>query len=191
MNKNSQLLEITATELVEEIGLLDILKKYGEPRFIGSYRYGVMTSEDVDVHVLNKDITKSMALNLLNEIADINIITSIKITDFVTWRKFLAKNPENLPQLGYFVGARFAYQNTLWRVDISLIKEEQEETYEYEKFFDKANKKTKERVIEFKKRIKTERLPYFSKDIYRAFMEESAANYQELLKYLEGNHVKS
>ncbi|OHA19700.1 MAG: hypothetical protein A3C08_00505 [Candidatus Taylorbacteria bacterium RIFCSPHIGHO2_02_FULL_47_18] len=64
LGKESERYKKNADALITESGILDILKKYGTPVFVGSYAANLMMSADIDIHILRekpykKELNKS------------------------------------------------------------------------------------------------------------------------------------
>lgn len=185
----SKKLQKEADNILREYRFLEILENFGKVKVIGAYKYGVMTKPDIDIHIINKNADRGMALELIQELMSKEIFATLKFSDFTNYNKELANDLKRLPPLSYFMGFRGWFNGEFWRLDISFLKDVQEETNEYERYFNNIDEETRNKIIEYKVKVKENKnIECFSKDIYRAFMEGKADNYNDLLCYLKNNN---
>lgn len=114
-------LQHEASDLLREIGLDDILCKYGRIDYGGSYVYGTMVDRDIDIAVV---VASQSAINagqrslLLQDLEKLPYCTEVKVTD----RKGTPK--EGRP-LGIWFNPRLDYLGNRWNIDIWLVTEDE------------------------------------------------------------------
>ena len=118
-----------ADALIAESGILDILKKYGEPIFVGSYAANLMMNCDIDIHVLReKPFSKEETLEVLTDFFRRERFNSYYIGDW---------NGTNIyPEFpdGYYIGLKIMFEGEKWKIDVWLMSKSEQERIEQEQF---------------------------------------------------------
>lgn len=117
-----------ARELLASSGLLSLLRQHGHVEFVGSYRLGLMTHGDIDMHITrSKMFTKAEVLKILMAIAAKTFFTSYFFGD---WYKS-GKNP-NFPR-GYYIGLKKMYRGCKWKIDLWFMSEAEQQRRDQER----------------------------------------------------------
>ena len=104
-----------ATNLLQKSGIENILKKFGNVIFSGSYASDLMMSGDIDIYVVNKTFSKKRVLEIFN-----------KLTNFCPFEGYLFfdwkrnKHPD-FPS-AYYIGLKKKISKTKWKIDIWFLK---------------------------------------------------------------------
>lgn len=112
----NKVLQDEATGLLDETKLLDTLSTIGRVELGGSYVYGTMVLEDVDIAVIvdEKDITYDFRKRTMNLLLDIEGLDGIAMTD-------RAHFPRNQMPRGLYCGPLIWYNNRKWNIDIWFV----------------------------------------------------------------------
>lgn len=108
-----------ADQLLNESGLLNLLRQAGEIRMTGAYAYGVMLDPDIDIEVLVPDgRERSSAVALLHNLIDQNYWNGYLFYDH---REKRSPRPQHadVPR-AYYVGVKAPHGGYWWEVDVWL-----------------------------------------------------------------------
>ena len=170
-----------ADRFLYEMGLLDKLKEYGEPHIVGSYRIDLMTWNDLDIDVLNTD----MSLEKLYELSCFIIETFKPI-----W--YEAKQEKNEDgKTVWFHGFETMITGELWNIDLwffddeTILKSEQYCVDISNRI--RENPIYKEIIISIKETLIANQQygfgKYTSMDVYETVLEKNVKTIDEFYNY--------
>lgn len=112
----SRALQSVADHLLQESGLLDVLRQVGEVRLTGSYAYGVMLDHaDIDIEVtVPPGRERSCAITLLEKLIDQNYWNGYQFWDH---REKRSPRHPDVPW-AYYVQLKGAQGGHWWQVDV-------------------------------------------------------------------------
>lgn len=118
--KLNTLLQSEAKELLEQSNLLTQLQKLGKIELGGSYVYGTMVDEDIDLAVIvdSNKINHELIKRVMNILLDINDLDGIAMTDRFHY-------PRNQRPEGIWYGPLIWYKNRRWNIDIWLVTQDE------------------------------------------------------------------
>lgn len=167
-----------ADHILRDLGLLEELKKYGEPHPIGSYRMDMMAWNDLDIDIENS----AMSLERLYE-----------LTGFVlkTFRPFWYEAKEEITGEGrtvWFHGFEAMIDGERWNFDLWFF--DQETIDKAEAYCDgiaaKVSPLQKEQITAIKRELIERGIYHFERyrsiDVYKAVTELGVGTVEELLK---------
>src|SRR3989344_392307 len=165
LNNKSQELRNKADDILARSNLIDILNKYGKVEIVGSYKYGLMTKNDIDIYVINQNVGREIATKALNEIIQGNYFRGYL---FCNWRD--TKPPEWLPE-GYYIGLKYGgygnYTETKWKIDIWFLNKAVPNI----KGIDDLSQSQRETILHLKTERDAQKLDIMSYQIYKAVIE--------------------
>lgn len=164
-----------------EMGLLNKLKEYGEPHIIGSYRMDIMAWNDLDIDILNNQ----MSVDKLYELSHFIFKTFKPI-----W--YEAKQEANSDRKTvWFHGFETMITGTLWNIDIWFFDEET--ILKAEQYCDRISEKIKSNphfakiILTIKEKLIDNQQygygKYTSVDVYKAVLENNIKSIDEFLNY--------
>lgn len=108
-----------ATLLLEKT-LLPILEQYGKVSIGGSYSYKLLNYPDLDIDVVNEDISKDLFAKFSGELIKLDCTSKFKSADRVNYpHTHSAKRP-----FGYWISPDINFGDNVWKLDIWLQKPE-------------------------------------------------------------------
>lgn len=108
-----------ATLLLEKT-LLPILEQYGKVSIGGSYSYKLLNYPDLDIDVVNEDVSKDLFAKLSGEFIKLDCTSKFKSADRVNYPHI---HSEKRP-FGYWVSPDINFGDNVWKLDIWLQKPE-------------------------------------------------------------------
>lgn len=172
--------KVFADKLLYEYGLWDKLNNLGKAHIIGSYRMDMIVNNDLDIDVLNTEMSNKKLYELTKYIID---------TFNPVW--YEAKQEVNeAGKTVWFHGFETTILGELWNIDIWFFDEE---TIDKAKAYCdnicekiKNNIDKKEAIISIKKELINRKLYGFDKyrsvDVYSAVIDENVSTAYEFLK---------
>jgi len=115
--KEANDLHTEAKRIIEELGILSILKRISEPSVIGSAENGLMVWPDIDIQAYMDKLDINKVLDLLKGFALIPTIQKVQFSNFRELRRDHLKNKKRLPH-GYYIGLRSIQPSGEWKIDI-------------------------------------------------------------------------
>jgi hypothetical protein len=116
-----------ADELLSSTKLPQILEKYGQVRFVGSYAAKLMMHGDIDIHILrNKEFSKQETLDIFNDIVASTKFNSYYIGDW---------NDTNIHlefPYGYYVGLKTLIGDIKWKIDLWFVSTAEQDRFNRE-----------------------------------------------------------
>lgn len=166
-----------AINLLQKSGIENILKKFGNVIFSGSYASDLMMSGDIDIYVINKDFSKKKVLEIFNKLANFCLFDGYLFFD---WKR--NKHPD-FP-LAYYIGLKKKISKTKWKIDIWFLKPTELHKINY--FSLDADEISKEQKLSILK-LKDYRNKFFqnisSKLIYDMVLMHNVTTIQGFRKY--------
>lgn len=165
LKTESEAYKKNADALIAESGILDILKKYGTPVFVGSYAANLMMNGDIDIHVLREQpFNKEDTLMVLNDLFRHTQFNSYYLGD---WNGG-AIHPE-FPE-GYYLGLKKRFVGEKWKIDVWLVSTGEQEKLDRGCFniaTATITPEQREEILRLKKERKENNLKISGQEIYQ------------------------
>ncbi len=168
-----------ADVLLYGLGLLEELKRYGDPHIIGSYRMDVMSHNDLDIDVCNENMSMEKMYGLTGYILE---------RFSPSWYE-AKQEVDGQGKTVWFHGFEAVVNGELWNVDIWFF--DQEVVQKAEAFCDKVKGELdrepdkKAAVLSLKRDLMEKGLYTFehftSMDVYNAVLEQGIRTVDEFL----------
>ena len=174
-------LQKEAYEVLDRLGIITYLSRFGKPEIVGSLAHGLMTWPDIDI-ILRKQINEDDFWKTAAFLLAQRDFKTISIMDF---RKSV--NP-NTPKGLHICIKDFEWKGKGWKIDlwfIPPIDQSAENLNEWLKIAIKEQHKLP--ILKIKSEIFSHpkyRKEVFSIDIYRAVIEKGITDLEEFKKYL-------
>lgn len=110
-------LNTEATALLEQI-IYPILKEFGEVAVGGSYAYKLLSQPDIDVDIINPNLTKEMYVSLCSKLVSLQEVSKFQTADKVNYSQ-----TQGRPK-GYWISPTINFRNNVWKMDIWFQKPE-------------------------------------------------------------------
>lgn len=170
-----------ADRILNDSTLHEILKKYGEPKIVGSYSYNLMMNPDIDIHLYVKELSREKAVKLLNELIEQDYFDNYSLIDWV-------RNRDDRWSKGYYVGLKkiVSGHDKKWKIDIWQLVEDTPGSLEYQKLMkEKLNNKPRSLILELKE-LRNNKYPQLpSTIIYDSVLKEDIRNKEDFKNYLK------
>ncbi len=179
-NNLNILLQVEATEVLEKTKLLDSLSAIGIIELGGSYVYGTMVDEDIDIAVIvdEKGITYDFRNHIMDLLLAINGLDGIAMSDRFHF-------PRNGRPKGIWYGPIILHNDRRWNIDIWVVA--QDEPYSHHNL--ELHKKMLD-ITEDQRRIMldikysalhagTKEKGVTSSQIYQAVLDNNITTYKE------------
>ena len=159
-------------------GLLNELKKYGQPHIIGSYRMDMMAWNDLDIDIENS----AMSLDKLHQLTDW-IIKTFKPVWYEAKEEITAEG-----KTVWFHGFETNIMGELWNVDLWFFDKDTIEIAEKycDEIAEKASDSQKEQIVKIKQELIARKLYSFDKftsmDVYSTVINNGITNIEEFLE---------
>jgi hypothetical protein len=175
-------LQAEAQNILDKMGLISFLEKYGQPIIVGSVAVGLMTWRDIDIEVVVNKVSIEDLLEIAKFLIQNPNIRNIQLQD----NTGLRLNPQN-PN-GMYVGFKYKDEKD-WKGDIWLLSENQHTGKDDIEWLNtNMTPERKEAILMIKSQIASHpeyRKNIFSMDIYKAVIGKNVTTYGEFLGYLE------
>ena len=112
-------LHAEATKLLEEL-IYPILEDFGKMNVGGSYAYKLLNHPDIDIDVVNPELSKEMYAKLCAKLIEITSVSRFKTTDRVN---FPHAHGDQRPT-GYWIAPDIVFGDNVWNLDIWFQKPE-------------------------------------------------------------------
>jgi hypothetical protein len=168
-----------ADQVMQAVGLYDILQPYGRVVFTGSYLLQVMVYPDIDLYIPKVSIAQLFQIG--GQIAACEMVYEV-----VFQRPRVAELPGGLylkPRIQYGDWGR-PWKIDIWSVDDALIEQNM---VVMRHFQERMTPELREQIVRYKASILTERHrtpPFSGYHIYRAFIDEGLSDHDEVTQYL-------
>lgn len=112
--KRADELQKEANGIIDDLGILEVLKEISEPSVVGSAKNGLMVCPDIDIKTYMKELDIYKVLDFLKELA---LLPTIQKAQFIDWKDV---RRDHLPEKrsiskGYYVGLRSVDQTRKWK----------------------------------------------------------------------------
>lgn len=182
LTEQSDKFKSLADELLASSKLPQILEKYGQVRFVGSYAAGLMMHGDIDIHILrDKEFSKQETLDIFNEIVASTKFNSYYIGDW---------NDNNIhPELpyGYYIGLKTRNGDTKWKIDIWFLDVAEQERFDKENMdVTKLTLSNEQRdtILTFKKYRQDNGIKISGQEIYEMVINKGVVGLDEFKQQL-------
>jgi len=184
-------LQREAKRILDELGLIKILKNISSPKLIGSASYGLMIAEDIDIHASVKNYNLNKILNLLPKLAVLPKIRKVQFINYREFRKDYRRDRVGFPH-GYYIGLYSMQPAGEWKIDVWFVKEDEVIKYDYSRL---NNLSSQERMIilRLKEHWSTKggyKDGAISIDFYQAVLDFGAKTDEDFRRYLETKDQK-
>jgi hypothetical protein len=112
-----------ANLLLRKSKLLDLLGAYGEVSVTGSYRLNLMTTADLDIHVVNPKTRKALVREVLDKLIEQNFFDGYHFHDWVSHIRSGRRVFGDNIQKGYYIALKTIFQGKRWKIDIWFLNE--------------------------------------------------------------------
>jgi len=175
-----------ANIILYDYGLLEILRKYGNPIVHGSYLLNLMTWRDLDIYLENDEINVEDFFNL-----GLGIATRLKPRRMSYRNESIGKTP-NLPKglyWGVYTALEFPdeWKINIWAMDSDQIRSQCEKLQDLKS---KISEKNRLIILMIKSHFCKHpeyRKTFFSGDIYKSVIEGNVKSVHEFSKWLGEN----
>jgi len=175
----SEVLKKEADLLLQKSNLLELLRDYGEVRFTGAYRLDLMFEGDIDIHVINPQITKESTVKVLNRLIEQGFFRAYFFGDWVKFRK--VKFPK-----GFYIGLKTVFNQRKWKIDIWFLKKDDPKEIKLMNFIEKnLDSKKRLTILKFKQIRSRKNIEISSPDIYKIVIEKGITNTKDFLKLVK------
>ena len=163
--------------ILYKVGLLDELKKYGQPHIIGSYRMDMMAWNDLDIDIENS----AMSIDKLYQLTQWIIKTFKPV-----WYEAKEEVTDDGKTV-WFHGFETNITGELWNVDLWFFDKDTIEAAEKycDEIAEKASYTQKKQIIEIKQELIAREMYSFDKfssmDVYSAVIDNGVTNIDEFL----------
>ena len=184
--QKSQEFKKQADEILKDSKLVEVLSKYGEIKFTGSYPLDVMMRPDLDVYAIAKENSREKMLEVVQGIFSSCYFDEIRFTNYLDFHK------DQDDHKGYYFQPLVKIGENRWKLDIWLMTEDRYRPYT-EHFLELLNKDSNPdekrlAIIKLKNHYR-EGQKYRSgingKMIYEAVLEHGINNVEDFEEYLK------
>lgn len=174
---NSKTLRTEATEIISELGLLEMLEPFGNAQLVGSVALDLVVKPDIDFHLLigNSDVV-SVAESIKDTLIAKGICSEIRLSDYLE---------RNSLKIGIDI---IRGQSTEWSIDIWVTSDSSTTGFEETmRIREKLNEENRKIILKLKRffHSKGQLQDGMSSIIYRAVLDEGISSLQEFQDYLE------
>ncbi|MBD3280946.1 hypothetical protein GF389_05505 [Candidatus Dojkabacteria bacterium] len=176
-------LQKEALELVNKIGLREILEPYGQFELTGSTDYGLMTWKDIDANLLTaKTPTDEDYWSIVNKLFTLKGTKLLLLADNRD-QSTEANRPKSM-----YVGIKYLSDGNEWRFDVRLLARKDVTTDEVKELIhENIDESTRQTILEIKSQIHNDpryHKDFSSVDIYEAVLLHNVKNLSEFQNYL-------
>ncbi|SRR5260221_10855475 len=184
--KRSKEFKKQADEILGRSKLVEVLSRYGEVKFTGSYPLNLMMRPDLDVYAIAKENSKEKMLEVVQGIFSSCYFDEIRFTNYLDFYK------DQDDHKGYYFQPLVKIGDNRWKLDIWLMAENRYEPHT-EHFLEILNKDPHANekrliILELKNHYK-EGQKYKNningRKIYEAVLENEVKNVEEFERFLQ------
>jgi hypothetical protein len=183
-------LQQKAKLILDQLGIIKILKEVSEPKIIGSATNGLMVLKYIDIHAYVKEYDMERILNLLPKLALLPTIRKVQFNNYREFRKDYRKDRVGFPH-GYYIGLRSLQYSDEWKIDIWFIKEDEDKSFNNSRLKNISDKR--EIVLKLKNSLLTKdgyRNGVLSVDFYKAVLDFGVETEKDFEHYLKTKELK-
>ena len=178
-------LQTEAKRVLEELELISFLKKYSNPKIVGSAANGLMALQDVDIHCYTETPNLEDIVEIIQKLIFIPTVQMVHFNNYQEFRRDYNKISVNFP-LGYYLGFRSIQPSGEWKIDMWFKKENDPKEYDSSKL-DSLSNEQRVAILRLKQQFKQGK-GYkdgaLSVDFYKAVLEKSIRSEEEFSEYL-------
>lgn len=178
--KQSRLIKNEANNLIENFNLVSIISQYGDLYYTGSYELDLMYKKDIDISIVNNNISVEEFSQLGKDLIDKLNTPSVYYRN--TRITPVEKRPENALYWGVKTGE--------WWIDIWAMSEkvyERSDKY-IKEIKGKLTTENRQIVLEIKAKLlknKTYGVKFGSRELYDAVLNNNVSSVKSFEKYLK------
>lgn len=171
-----------ADTILYDLGLYDLLNKFGNTEVSGSYLLKLMTWRDLDIYLDSEKIDNETFFELGREI-------SIKLNPSkMSFRNELIGRTPHLPK-GLYWGVHTTLFDQKWKIDIWAVhpKEIRQKQSGVEDLMSKIDNYNRQSILELKNQLHSHplyRKTFFSVDIYDAVLKDKVTSLDQFKEWL-------
>lgn len=121
-------LQQEARRILQELGLMEILRKISEPKIVGSVASGLIIAKDIDIHAYVKEYNLAKIVDLMPRLALLPTIQKVQFGNFRELRRDHLKDKAGFPH-AYYIGLRSLQPSGEWKIDIWFAKKDEIQEY--------------------------------------------------------------
>lgn len=186
--KQSDKLKSLADELLTSSKLPQILKKYGQVRFVGSYAARLMMHGDIDIHILReKEFSKQETLDIFNDIVASTKFNSYYIGDWNNTNIHL-----EFPY-GYYIGLKTLIGDIKWKIDLWFVSTAEQNRFNGENMDVTKitlSEEQREAILSFKKYRQENSVKISGQEIYEMVINKGVVKLEEFRQLLKDRPSK-
>ncbi len=172
--------------LLRKSKLLDLLAAYGEVSVTGSYRLNLMTTVDLDIHVVNPKMRKAVVREVLDKLIEQNFFDGYHFHDWVSHIKSGRRVFGNNIQKGYYIALKAIFQGKRWKIDIWFLNEPNRNVARLMKRLeDNMTEKMRFTILRLKQLRDKRNLNISSSVIYEGVLKKRVSTFPDLLRFAE------
>ena len=180
--KQQEELQKEGKKVLDQLGIIKILSKYGNPQIVGSFETGLMVWRDIDIELV-KEIDDKDYWKAVDELFYDN--SKLKYLTLINFKN--SKNP--MTPKGFYIGIKCWLENKEWKIDVWFIPPRlkgSENMNEWVK--NRLTDENKKIILQIRNQIHKSqkyRKEIFSTDVYRAVIENRVNNLEGFKEYLK------
>jgi hypothetical protein len=183
-NNLNHKLQKDADALLENLNLVKILSEFGRAEIGGSYIYGTMVDEDIDIVVIVKseDFSYELRQLIMDVLLKLNNLDGIAMTDRYHHQKMGAPK-------GFWFGPLIIFNQSKWNIDIWFVTENEKLSHHNSSLHKRMlniSEKQRQTILQIKYDALKSNLKEKGKtssEIYYAVLDEGATNLNDFLEY--------
>ena len=139
---NEHELQSIAWSIIDELGLVEMLRKYGETKIVGSVALNLIVKPDIDIHVLVEEADILEVSNqILPELFSRDKINEVRVTDYRDTSDGIKLGIDGYPDA-----------SGPWDIDIWITNNVETTGFEHVKLFnEQLSEKQREIILEIKR----------------------------------------
>jgi len=164
-----------ARRLLADSSLLQSLDKFGQVEIVGSYKYGLMMSGDIDLYLIVAKPSKGLAKEVVNHLIDENWWQSVEYAD---WLNFRYPAFERLPK-AYYIRLKTSTDKGRWKIDIWILDPEQFEEVSQKQIANNVSQNQKLAILKLKEARNNKLIEADAQKIYEAVINRGINTVEE------------
>lgn len=120
--QNARFLQAESERILNEIGLIQLLKDISDPMIVGSTKNGLMVKKDIDIYAHVKEYDLKKVTQLLPKLAVLPTVQKVQFDNYREIRRDYRTDRAHFPH-GYYVGLRTIQPSGEWKIDMWFGKE--------------------------------------------------------------------
>ncbi|MGU3460387.1 hypothetical protein [Bacillus sp. D48C] len=169
-------LKIEAISIVDELGILELLNKFGEAKIVGSVAHELIVKKDIDIHLLTKYDLLEITFFTLDFLRDKNDKLEIYCEDFRNQKSSMFIGIKDYPGTTY-----------KWYIDIWITSKREYTGFDQVKYFKNVlTRQQRKSILQIKKYYDGLDMLNngFSSIIYEAVLYKNVTNQIQFEQYL-------